>query len=277
MYSTKIIAHRGASKFAPQNTRSAFKAAVSMQADGIETDLHLTADKKLVVHHDYFIDLHSDGRGCIEFLTLAELRKFNFGSSTEGQAQQETIATLAETLNICREMQVINLELKAALGDPEEFVSLVLEEVKLFSLDEKILFSSFDPELLEIIKRKDKKWKVGLLTEFEDSHPVIQEFALAVLARGKFPIDEEIISKIQENPSIEEQIAALSFKPEFIHPDYRSILKDESFVERMHEQGIGVNPYTVDEKDHLTKLARLGCDGIITNRPDYARECIYGV
>lgn len=276
MTQTKIIAHRGASHFAPQNTKSAFKAAVKMQADGIETDLHLTKDKQLIVHHDYFIDAHSDGKGCIEFLTLEELRKYNFARPQDRQVERETITTLAETLEICRDMRVINLELKAALGDPEEFVTLVLKEVKTFNLDEKIIFSSFDPELLEIIKAKDAKWKVGLLTEFEDAHYFIQELAISVLARAKYPINEEVIKQIQENPSLDEQIAALSFKPEFLHPDYRSILKDNSLVKRMHEQGIGVNPYTVDEKDYLIQLAKLGCEGIITNRPDYARECIFG-
>ena len=56
----EIIAHRGASYLAPENTLSAFRKAMEIGADGVEMDVQQTSDKKLVIHHDYIIDLHTD-------------------------------------------------------------------------------------------------------------------------------------------------------------------------------------------------------------------------
>ena len=61
----EIIAHRGASYLAPENTLSAFRKAMEIGADGVEMDVQQTSDKKLVIHHDFVIDWHTDMRGQI--------------------------------------------------------------------------------------------------------------------------------------------------------------------------------------------------------------------
>ena len=77
---TKILAHRGANKHAPQNTIPAFLKAIELGADGVENDVHLTKDGELVICHNYTIDETSDGKGNISDYTLEELKKFDFGS-----------------------------------------------------------------------------------------------------------------------------------------------------------------------------------------------------
>ena len=69
----EIIAHRGASYLAPENTLSAFRKAMEIGADGVEMDVQQTSDKKLVIHHDYIIDLHTDISGKIYDITEGEL------------------------------------------------------------------------------------------------------------------------------------------------------------------------------------------------------------
>lgn len=276
MSNTKIIGHRGASHDAPQNMKSAFELAIAKKADGVETDLHITRDGQIVVHHDYFIDTHSDGTGCIEFMDLAELKALRFNAKEGDPASGETLLTLAEMLAICRDMEIINLELKFALNDREKLVKTVLEEVEKSQLKENIIFSSFDPVLLELVKQTDPSWKVGLLTGLQAHHGMRREMALYVLTMAQVEITAEMIERINHNPSLDEQVAALSFTPEYLHPDYRSVLADEDLVARMREQGIGVNPYTVNEPQDLRKLAELGCNAVITDRPDFARETIYG-
>ena len=73
---TKILAHRGANKHAPQNTIPAFLKAIELGADGVENDVHLTKDGELVICHNYTIDETSDGKGNISDYTLEELKKF---------------------------------------------------------------------------------------------------------------------------------------------------------------------------------------------------------
>jgi len=73
------IAHRGASGYAPENTRAAFDKAIAMHADWIETDVQMTTDDALVIYHDAFVDRNSDGRGPVVDHTLAELRALDLG------------------------------------------------------------------------------------------------------------------------------------------------------------------------------------------------------
>jgi glycerophosphoryl diester phosphodiesterase len=77
---TKIISHRGANKYAPQNTIPAFQKALEFNVEGFENDVHVTKDGVVVVCHNYTIDETSNGKGKIADYTFEELRKFDFGS-----------------------------------------------------------------------------------------------------------------------------------------------------------------------------------------------------
>ena len=92
------MAHRGASFHAPENTKAAFLKAYGLKADGIETDLQLTADGEIVVHHNYFIDNTSDGKGAVFLKTLEELKQYDFGSYKGKEFEGERILTLSEQL-----------------------------------------------------------------------------------------------------------------------------------------------------------------------------------
>ena len=76
----QIIAHRGASYLAPENTLTAFKKAMEIGADGVEMDVQQTIDAGLVIHHDYMIDLHTDISGKIYDMTMGDLKELDFGS-----------------------------------------------------------------------------------------------------------------------------------------------------------------------------------------------------
>jgi len=76
----QIIAHRGASYLAPENTLTAFKKAMEIGADGVEMDVQQTIDAGLVIHHDYMIDLHTDISGKIYDMTMGDLKELDFAS-----------------------------------------------------------------------------------------------------------------------------------------------------------------------------------------------------
>lgn len=120
----QIIAHRGASYLAPENTLAAFRKAMEIGADGVEMDVQKTLDGGLVIHHDYIIDLHTDISGRIYDMTEGELKDLDFGSWKDVAYKDEKIATLAEALALCRSMEgcTVQLELKSTMDNDPEFV-----------------------------------------------------------------------------------------------------------------------------------------------------------
>ena len=89
----QIIAHRGASYLAPENTLTAFRKAMEVGADGVEMDVQQTKDGGLVIHHDFIIDMHTDIAGKIYDMTMGELKELDFGSWKDVSFRDEKIAT----------------------------------------------------------------------------------------------------------------------------------------------------------------------------------------
>src|SRR5580700_4417097 len=116
-----VIAHRGASGVAPENTLAAFRRAVELGAGFIETDLQLSRDARLVGLHDETLDRTTDGRGPVSAKTLEELRRMDAGSWFRRSSNHETanfagehIPTIEEILAFGREHEIgLHLEVKA--------------------------------------------------------------------------------------------------------------------------------------------------------------------
>lgn len=160
----RVIAHRGASYVAPENTLTAFYAAREIGADGFETDVQLTKDGKMVIHHNYTIDANSDGSGRISEMTLEELKKFDFGSWKGKEFAGERIVTLEECLEVAKAFKVVNVELKAPMDRSIPYVELVAKAIKDAGLTDRIIVSAFDHTLLRDIKKILPKLRVGALT-----------------------------------------------------------------------------------------------------------------
>ena len=112
---TKVWAHRGASAYAPENTLEAFQLAVDQKADGVELDVQMTKDGKLVVIHDGTIDRTSDGHGRVMDHTLSELKKMKF-NRTHPEYADATIPTLAEVYELLKPAGLeINVEIKTGI------------------------------------------------------------------------------------------------------------------------------------------------------------------
>src|SRR4051812_46208276 len=92
------IAHRGASGYAPENTRAAFDRAIAMQADAIETDVQVTTDGALVLFHDPFVDRNSDGYGPVVDHSLAEMRALDLGGWFDLSFSGQRVLTVDEMI-----------------------------------------------------------------------------------------------------------------------------------------------------------------------------------
>ncbi|CAM9138217.1 glycerophosphodiester phosphodiesterase family protein [Mycoplasma todarodis] len=159
---TNNLAHRGMSGIAPENTRLAFLNAFEFGFDGVELDVHLTKDKRLVIIHDEKINRTANGRGYIKDKTLNELKKYNFAKRYEGVKKSE-IMTLPEFLKeFGDKFKIINIELKTDVFEYEGIEEKVLTAIKRYKKTEFIL-SSFNFETIKRLRKLNKEVKIGFL------------------------------------------------------------------------------------------------------------------
>lgn len=184
-----VIAHRGFSHVAPENTLSAFRSALDIGADGIETDVQLTRDGKMVMHHNYTIDAASNGHGAILSMTEEELRQYDFGSWKSPDFAGERIPTLAECLAATGPFRVVNIELKAPMDRTIPYVAPVAQAIRASGMMEQIIVSAFDHSLLRDIKALLPDLRVGALTlPNMEGTPAMDQMAAAFPADK--PLDE---------------------------------------------------------------------------------------
>ncbi|HBL85454.1 MAG: hypothetical protein A2Y17_02790 [Clostridiales bacterium GWF2_38_85] len=239
MLYTRVWAHRGASAYAPENTMPAFELADKMNSDGIEIDVHRTADGIIVVNHDHTIDRTSTGKGVIAEMTLAQIREYDisnpnvFGDKFAGTK----MSTLAEVYDFIKSTDMtINVEIK---GDGAEYVKAVYDVAKYVGIDnEKIIFSTF--------------W-----------HKNITD----LLAIDKSVYTAPLYDKLEDPYNYSKNLGAYA-----LHPSYPQTFEND-YIKKAHEAGFMINPWTVDSPEAQTKLLELGADAIITNRPDVALIC----
>jgi glycerophosphoryl diester phosphodiesterase len=151
------IGHRGAKGYRPENTLASFQYAVDAKADGIELDVHISADKELIVIHDETTDRTTNTKGVVTTLTLSDLKKITI-------EHQYEIPTLQEVLALIDKKCFVNIELKGA-GTTEKTVETIVQHIqeKNWSYDHFIL-SSFNWNALQEVASLDPKIRLGVLT-----------------------------------------------------------------------------------------------------------------
>ena len=166
MTTPQIIAHRGASYLAPENTLVAFRKAMEIGADGVEMDVQKTYDNELVIHHDYMVDMHTDISGQIYDLTMGELRPWILAAGKMPSTPTRGSPRLQEALELCADMEgtQVQLELKSPLQDDPDFVPRVLDAVRAAGLTDRLTLISFHHSQLRQAKQLMPELKVGALT-----------------------------------------------------------------------------------------------------------------
>ncbi len=244
----KIISHRGANRAAPQNTLPAFEKAFEMNADGIETDVHLTADGVPVICHNYKIDETSNGRGEIRKMNLDVFKQFDFGSYFSYDFEGTKAPTLDELLSLCetKDFEILNIEIKPSLEHDVSVVRKTVNAVKEHGLYDRLLISSFSSHMLVEAKKADRNTRTAYLYS-----PDRKEAYRMMFRAGKF---------------------ARELGCEALHPQICYVNK--SYVDAVHREGVKINVWTVDKEKDIIRLAKMGVDGIITDVPDFAKEVL---
>lgn len=246
VFSCKIIAHRGANQYAPQNTMPAFRKAVALGADGLETDVHVTKDGEPVLCHNYNVDDTSNGLGRISEMTLKDLKSLDFGANFSRKFRGTPLPSLEEFLMFCRQspLSIINIELKSPKQDAHGIVQKTLDAVARFHLLDKLLISSFDPDLLLQTKQIEPNCKTALL----------------------YPTPQNSIPYYVHPPyALVQKIGA-----DAVHPHYAFV--NPAMVRKFHKMGVRINPWTVNALSVVRRLLACGVDGIITDRPNDVAE-----
>ncbi len=238
MKTMQVHAHRGASAYAPENTLPAFELAIQMGADGFETDVHLTADGIYAVSHDGKLGRCCNGTGNIEEMTLAQIRRFDFGAWFAPAFAGTAIPTLDELLDTAGWMDVVNIELKGPLpagADVDAALDTLYETIGRHGCLPRAIVSTFEHVLGARLKERHPDLRLGLL--YSDRLSVEETLALAARHRA-----------------------------DAIHPLLGSLTPE--IVTACHENGIAVNVWTVDAPADIQRAIGLQVDGIITNVPD---------
>jgi glycerophosphoryl diester phosphodiesterase len=242
MKQTQILAHRGASAYAPENTMAAFGLALDMGAHGIELDVQLTRDGKLVVIHDLSIDRTSNGTGQVGELTLEELRQYDFSYNFAGKygTDGSRLPELGEVIEFAMKHRLyINIETKDYSRPYGEVNMRTAELVRQYGYAENTLISSINHNAVARLKRDYPELKTAIA--FMESFYRLEEYAA-------------------------------NCRAEVLHPYYLGV--DEDFMELANRSRFEVNPWTVDDEVELIRLRNLGVTRIMTNKPDLARECL---
>jgi len=230
----EIMAHRGASASAPENTMAAFRQAIKDGADWIELDVQETADGEVVVFHDSdFMKLA--GRNLkIWDATIADLKQIDIGSWFSPEFSGERVPTLAEVLKECRGRIRVNIELKY-YGHDQQLEQRVVDIVESLEMSSEIMAMSLKIDGVRKLKAIRPDWKVGLLMSVAAGNlKKIETDFLAV--NGAFSIDPIV------------RTAQKSAKDVYV--------------------------WTVNDALTMSTMMSRGVDGILTDRPALARTVL---
>lgn len=235
---TLIIAHRGASGYAPENTMEAFELAAKMGADGIELDVHLSADGQVIVCHDEKIDRTSNGQGVITSYTLDELKAFDFGYHFyEKERKGIKVPTLDEVYALVAPLgMIVNVEIKSA--DPA-IIPACAELAKKHGMEDRVIYSSFD------------HFQIARMKEYDSQAFIAPLYGFNMLKPWNYCVD----------------IGAKA-----THPKHTQISKMENYVKECHDRGVRVHVWTANTEEDIRFLLDAGVDAIITNYPDVAKK-----
>lgn len=161
----KIWAHRGCSRMYPENTLLAFGKAADIEGlTGIELDIQLTRDGRMVVCHDERVDRTTDGTGEIRSFSLAELKRLKIDA---GDGRYERIPSIEEVLDLLdrrlRDGLLLNIELKNSVFPYQGMEEKLVELIHRRGLRDRIIYSSFSALSLERLRSMDPGAEIGIL------------------------------------------------------------------------------------------------------------------
>ncbi len=236
-----IIAHRGASGYAPENTLTAFRKAVELGCQMIELDVRLSADEVPVVLHDGTLARTAGDPRRINQLTVAQLQQLDAGRWFAPEFTGERIPTLVEALHAIPETMTINIELKPNTpGQLQRLAEQVAAVIAGQRAERRVLCSSFAHKVLWALRHRAIALPLGYLVEGRIAQEQFTE------AKGL-------------------QATALILQGQWTTP---------AVVRQAHANRLKVFSYTINRPLQMRQLLTRGVDGLMTNYPDRLAQVI---
>ena len=211
-------------------------AAEKTNVDGIESDVHISKDGKLVIFHDASVERTSNGTGFIRDLTYAELLELDIGAWKSPEFAGQRIWTLGQLLDFCRETRLLlNLELKNYEVFYDGLEQRVIDEICARGMQEQVFVSSFNHISMQRFKELCPEIDTGLL---------------------------------YDKPLLDMEHYLLRSNADNVHPRYTLLQYQPELMDLFHSRGMKVNTWTVNDEEAMEDMLRHGVDGIISNYPD---------
>ncbi|MFT3953922.1 MAG: glycerophosphodiester phosphodiesterase [Piscinibacter sp.] len=281
--------HRGARGLAPENTLAAFERALAIGVSTLETDVHLSADGVVVLHHDPSLnpDLARDAKGewitaprpLLKDLSLAQLRAYDLGRAKPGSStaqnfpqQQpsdgERVPTLAQLFALVKQRGAdtvrFNLEVKMHPQRPDErppweqIVDALLTEVKAAGMESRVTVQGFDWRALQRVRALEPALPTACLSSQTRRFDTIADGSwtagLTLAVHGSVPKMVKAAGCTVWSPSGYDLSPAL--------------------VKEAQALGLQVLPWTINERADMDTLMAWGVDGLITDYPDRGRDAM---
>jgi glycerophosphoryl diester phosphodiesterase len=225
-----VIAHRGCPSEAPENTLAGIRAALALGVDGIEFDVHASADGVPVVIHDATLDRTTDGSGPVSALTFAQLRHLDAGRGFEGAFAGERIPTLGQVLDLVAGRCLLAVEIKQ-----QGIAGLVADLLRRADALSSSMVWSFDLATVAEARRLEPALPAVLLT---------------------LPLGGDQTAML--DPAVSNHLAGISMQHAGV---------DAALVDVAHQRDLRIYAWTADEPDEQRRLAACGVDGIVSNLP----------
>jgi glycerophosphoryl diester phosphodiesterase len=266
-----VIAHRGASGLAPENTIAAFELGIALGADGVELDVHLSADGRPVVIHDARVNRTTGGTGAVSRYTVEQLQTLDAGSWFERRlisrprvremarrmsaeagyairpSSREVVPALEAVLNLpgMAGLERIYVELKGNMANRRALLDAVVLLVRRLGVERSVTLLSFDHEIVR--RAREIAADIRTAATFPTKRLGLTSTRSILRAAGNACVDE----------------VALHFG-----------LATRRSVEALHERGLSVSVWTVNSKHSMRRVAACGVDAIMTNFPNRLRDVL---
>lgn len=246
-----VIAHRGASGLAPENTLTAFKKAIDLGVDRIEMDLRQTIDGEVVVLHDKTINRTTNGWGSIRKLSLKKARKYSAGSWFHHSYSAERIPTFREVLELVNGRATLLLEIKDGSPYHHNIEGNILKLLDEYQAHKWCIVQSFNDRIINNFR------------SLPDLHSDIHKLFAAFIPVAPFYGGSKFSYK---------RLRRYEFAHE-VNINYKYV--NPRVVRKVHEMGKKVNVWTVNEIENQNKYIKMGVDGIITDYPDRLKSLLH--
>ena len=280
---TEVIAHRGASHYAPENTLSSFRLADKMGAEFFELDCTLSSDGEIIVIHDNTLDRTTPLKGLVIETPALEILNTEAGAWFDKKFTGEPVPTLDQTLNYAKDTIGVYIEIKDSDPVDQKLLNTLLE----YGHAQKGLLPKHADYVLKAIEADGtvnleltRKVIEAVRERNMEKEVVIQSFSPTVCA----------VAMIEAPEIRTELLAGASSDDPQVWKDYLAwgdYLNTPGFncskhsvtaelVANLHKQGRTNAVWTVNDRETMEKLIEYGTDRIITDRPDLCREVIEG-